>query len=105
MGGVSGYTRRTIYALTYAIGKGRPQYVALGRDIERTTYFGPLYKFSGRPFTSRRPMNIIRMSDSDTTSLQRRFYVRDEYGRPKTKEGRPLDVRELMPSGAISIVA
>ena len=30
------------------------------------------------------PVNVIRTSDSDVTSMQRLFYVRDAYGRPES---------------------
>ena len=45
----------TGYAWHSPLGKGRPLYVAFGRDVKRTTYFGPVWKFSGRLFTSWRP--------------------------------------------------
>ena len=65
------------FRCTCPLGKGRPQYVLFGRDVERTNNFGPICKLSGRPFTSRRPQDVIRTSDLDATSMRRLFYVCD----------------------------
>ena len=91
----------------FPLDKGRPQYVAFGRDVERMTYFGSLYKFSARSFTPQRSQNEIRTLDLDATSMQCLFFVRDKLRRAENvhtglKQGVHLTSMDVLPSGLLN---